>query len=89
MKKTLIVAIVAGLTFVGSVSVVSADHDHNLTFDGATLVEDFANGQTEKCASEPGGHKLHENVHIGTPGTFAFARPNNPIGIVKTQNATC
>ena len=89
MRKTLIIAVVAGLALLGTISAVSADHDHNLTFDGATLVEDFANGQTEKCASEPGGHKLHENMHIGTPGTFAFAQPNNPLGIIKTENATC
>ncbi|HUF53833.1 MAG TPA: hypothetical protein VMR52_08685 [Dehalococcoidia bacterium] len=89
MRKTLIVAVVAGLALFGSLTAVSANHDHNLTFDGATLVEDFANGQTEKCASDPGGHKLHEKMHIGQPGTFAFAQPNNPLGIIKTENATC
>jgi hypothetical protein len=89
MNRTLIALAAAGLTLAGSISAVSADHDHNLTFNGATLVEDFANGQTEKCATEPGGHKLHENFHIGTPGTFAFAQPNNPLGIIKTENASC
>jgi len=89
MKQILIVAVVATLTLIGSLSVVSADHDHNLTFDGATLVEDFANGQTEKCPSDPGGHKLHAKMHIGKPGTLAFAQPNNPIGIIKTEDATC
>lgn len=89
MKRALIAFAAAGFALAASFSAVSADHDHNLTFNGATLVEDFANGQTEKCASEPGGHKLHENMHIGTPGTFAFAQANNPLGIVKTENATC
>ena len=44
-----------------------ADHDHNLTTPGTTVV-DIANGQTEKCAVDPGGHKWHENVHIGQAG---------------------
>ena len=50
---------------------------------------DIANGQTEKCASDPGGHKFHVNVHIGVPGTSGFAQPNNPVSIIKTENATC
>jgi len=65
-----------------------ADHDHNLITPGTTVV-DIANGQTEKCATDPGGHKFHVNVHIGVPGTIGFAQPNNPVSIIKTENATC
>jgi hypothetical protein len=65
-----------------------ADHDHNLTTPGTT-VEDVADGQTEKCASEPGGHKFHENVHVGQPGDEAFANENNPVSVDKTEDATC
>lgn len=50
---------------------------------------DFADGQTEKSATGPGGHKCHENVHAGQPGMFAWALPNNPVSIAKTENATC
>ena len=25
-------------------------------------------------------HNFHNNVHTGTPGGFAFAQPNNPVG---------
>ena len=64
-----------------------ANHDHNLETPGTTVV-DIANGQTEKCASEPGGHKFHENVHVGKAGA-AFANPNNPVSIYKTEDATC
>lgn len=65
-----------------------ADHDHNLETPGTTVV-DIANGQTEKCASEPGGHKFHENVHVGQPGNEAFANENNPVSVYKTEDATC
>ena len=64
-----------------------ANHDHNLTTPG-TIVVDIANGQTEKCASDPGGHKFHDNVHVGQAGE-AFANPNNPVSVDKTENATC
>jgi hypothetical protein len=64
-----------------------ANHDHNLYTPGTTVV-DVANGQTEKCASEPGGHKFHENVHVGQPGDEAFDNPN-PVSVDKTENATC
>jgi hypothetical protein len=72
----------------GSSGSALADHDHNLITPGKTVV-DVADGQTEKCATDPGGHQFHENVHIGVPGTFAFAEPNNPVSIIKTENATC
>ena len=64
-----------------------ADHEHFLTTPGTT-VQDIAHGQTEKCSTEPGGHKFHENVHIGQPGQ-AFANPNNPVSVGKSENATC
>jgi len=64
-----------------------ANHDHNLTTPG-TVVVDIANGQTEKCASEPGGHKFHEGLHAGTPGTFAFNQGGQVV-ITKTEDATC
>ena len=64
-----------------------ANHEHVLTTPGTT-VQDIASGQTEKCADEPGGHKFHEYVHIGTPGTFAFAQGDQVV-VDKTENATC
>jgi len=64
-----------------------ADHPHNLITPGTTVV-DIGSGQTEKCATEPGGHKFHDNVHFGTPGTFAFPQSGN-VSVVKTEDATC
>ena len=65
-----------------------ADHDHILKTPGRDVV-DIANGQTEKCATDPGGHKFHANVHKGMPGTFAFGQPNNPVSIDKTEDPSC
>ena len=31
--------------------------------------------------SDTAFHNFHSNVHIGTPGTFAFDQPNNPVDI--------
>lgn len=72
----------------GTVAVVTANHDHNLITPG-TIVVDIADGQTEKCASDPGGHQFHAHVHLGQPGTFAWALPANPVSIITTENATC
>ena len=89
MKRLITAMVFAGViampTFAGT---ALANHDHNLITPGTTVV-DIGDGQTEKCATAPGGHKFHANVHLGTPGTFAFARPNNPVSIVKTENASC
>ena len=69
-------------------SSASADHDHNLITPGTTVV-DIANGNTENCSGDPAYHKFHWNVHLGTPGGFGFDQPNNPVDVVKTENATC
>ena len=67
---------------------VLADHDHNLITPGTTVV-DIGNGQTEKCASDAGGHQFHNHVHLGMPGMGAFLNPNNPVDVIKTESATC
>ena len=59
-----------------------ADHEHWLETPG-TCVEDIAAGQTSKLATDPGGHKFHENVHTGTPGTFAFG--HGPVSVGKGE----
>jgi hypothetical protein len=78
-------ALVLGLSFAGG---ALANHDHNLITPGTT-VEDIGDGQTEKCASDEGGHMWHMHVHLGVPGTFAWANEQNPISVVKTESATC
>lgn len=91
MKIRIMTVVFAGaLTMPMFAGTALADHDHNLITPGTTVV-DIANGQTEKCSTDPGGHKFHANVHLGRPGMpeGAFARPNNPVSIIKTENATC
>lgn len=90
MKIRIMAMVFAGaLTIPMFAGTALADHDHNLITPGTTVV-DIADGQTEKCADEPGGHQFHVNVHLGRPGgrEGAFARPNNPVSIIKTENAT-
>ncbi len=64
-----------------------ADHAHNL-ITPRTTVEDIGSGQTEKCATEPGGHQFHNRVHFGTPGTFAFPQSDN-VSVIRTEPITC
>jgi len=66
---------------------VAADHAHDLVTPGTT-VHDIGAGQTQKCATDPGGHQFHVNVHTGVPGTFAFAQ-GGQVMVMKTENATC
>ena len=88
MKKLITVLASAGALALPMFSTTAlADHDHNLVTPGTTVV-DIGNGQTEKLACEPGGHRFHAHMHAGKPGTFAFERANNPVSIGKTENAT-
>lgn len=87
MRRIGIAAALAVLTSLATVGIVAADHSHNLITPGTTVV-DLAAGQTAICASEPGGHRFHWNVHLGTPGTFAFAQ-GGQVSVVKTETATC
>ena len=89
MKRLIAATVFAGaLALPMFAGTALADHDHNLITPGTTVV-DIGNGQTEKCAYDPGGHKFHAHVHLGQPGTFAFQQPNNPVSVIKTQNASC
>ncbi len=69
----------------GVIGPAFAAHEHHLETPG-TWVEDIASGQTRKSENEPGGHKFHENVHTGTPGTKAFENGNNPVSVGKGES---
>ena len=71
----------------GIASPASADHAHNLITPGTEVV-DIGHGQTSQ-SSGAGCHKFHDNMHTGTPGTFAFANENNPVEVIKTEDGTC
>lgn len=79
MKRLIATTVFAGaLALPMFAGTAFAGHDHNLITPGTTVV-DIANGQTEKCSTDRGGHKFHANVHKGTPGMWAFLQPNNPV----------
>jgi hypothetical protein len=89
LMKRIILLVTVALVMAAMLALASpafADHAHNLITPGTT-VENIGSGQTEKGCGEPGYHKFHENVHIGTPGTFAFPQSGN-VSVVKTENAT-
>ncbi|HEV2126450.1 MAG TPA: hypothetical protein VGW38_27140 [Chloroflexota bacterium] len=79
--KTAVIAgaVALGIGFAGP---TLAAHEHWLQTPG-TCVEDIASGQTSKATTEPGGHKFHEQVHLGMPGETAFANEANPVSVGK------
>ncbi len=87
MRHLAMAAVLAALTSLATAGLVAADHSHNLVTPGTTVV-DIGSGQTSRCATDTGGHQFHWNVHLGVPGTFAFAQ-GGQISVLKTENATC
>ena len=83
-KNKLKLAVVGGAAMLAVVTAgpAAANHDHYVVTPG-TCVEDIARGQTAKSAGEGGYHTFHDNVHMGTPGTKAFANANNPVAVYK------
>ena len=73
----LLVAVLAGPAFAG--------HDHWLQTPG-TCVEDLASGQTAQTTGG-GAHRFHDNVHLGVPGTTAFAK--TPVSVGKVVTVPC
>ena len=80
MKRIVLVFVVAAMMAASMAFSASAFaiHPHYLSTPG-TCVEDVASGQTAKDEDQPGGHKFHDNVHKGAPGTEAFEKENNPV----------
>lgn len=87
MRRLAMAAALAALASLATAGSVAADHSHDLLTPGTTVV-DIGAGQTLKCASEPGGHQFHGNVHLGVPGAFAFGQ-GDQVSVMKTENATC
>lgn len=72
LTKALTAGALAGGLLLASTGVASADHGHYVIRedrDGQTHCHYIAEGQTSKQADDPGGHKFHDNVHSGQPGT--------------------
>lgn len=59
----------------------NADHAHHLVTPG-TCVYGIGEGQPHAPGHtwQPGqGKFVHSGLHVGTPGTFAFTQPANPV----------
>lgn len=87
MRRLALAAVLSALTSLATAGIVAADHAHDLVTPGTTVV-DIGSGQTAKCATDPGGHRFHANVHLGVPGSFAFLQ-GGQVSVIKTENATC
>ena len=79
MRRMVLVG--AAVIALGVIAPVAAGHDHYLTTPG-TCVEDIGQGQTAQT-SGGGAHRFHDNIHLGQPGTVAFANPSNPVAVYK------
>jgi hypothetical protein len=69
-----------------SVGTAAAHHAHHLALPNGNCADrggaGFGTGQAHDA---PGS--FHLRVHMGTPGQFAFAQPNNPVAVVG--GSTC
>lgn len=74
MKKLLIAPITAACAVALMTGTAGADHDHFVVIEnpasGATTCQYVGQGQTDISDPAHGGHhRIHDNVHTGTPGT--------------------
>ena len=72
MKKIIVGVAIVATGVLGSAGSAWADHEHFVVRedrDGDTHCRYVAHGQTSKTADEGGGHKFHDNVHKGQPGS--------------------
>ena len=77
----IVVTGIAAVAMTGALSApASATHRHTLTTPGNACVDKggagFGTGEVHDHTS------FHSRVHKGTPGLFAFERPNNPVSVV-------
>ena len=84
MKRIILLATVAAMmaAMVVWASPVQAQdislHQHVLTTPGQNveLAQGFCRGA---APIDPALEEVHQNVHLGEPGTAAFNQPNNPV----------
>ena len=87
MRATARVAgiLVALVVFMAFAVPAFAGHAHWLSTPG-TCLSDIGSGQTSQTDGA-GAHRLHANVHLGTPGTSAFG--NTPVSVGKEGIGGC
>ncbi len=86
MMKKIFVAVAITVGAVGLVAgTAAAAHPHHIDTPGACVDRNgqgFGTGQEHSDNSaDPGDTTFHERIHKGTPGTFAFERPNNRVSV--------
>lgn len=90
------VSLLAGLFVLATAGTAFAAHDHYVENPGA-LKENIGKGQTRISDPDHGGyHKIHDNVHTGTPGSgvtpsgaksgVGTRNEKNPVTIGKTSD---
>lgn len=87
IKKTFVGAGVAAALLVSMAGAASATHSHRIeTGNGACVDRNGAGFGTDQVhgdnTADPGDTTFHERFHKGTPGTFAFERPGNPVSVI-------
>lgn len=78
--RRLVVTVLSGVTILLATAVPTlahGNHSHTLETPG----EDPLLAACPEMA-DTAFHNLHSNLHVGTPGTFAFDLINNPVDIV-------
>lgn len=78
LKKLALAAGTAGM-LLSSAAPAMATHPHVLVTPGTCVDRAGAGFGT---GDEHDHTSFHERVHMGTPNTFAFAQPGNPVSIV-------
>ncbi len=72
LRKTVAALTLIGGIVVGTAGTAAAEHGHFVLREdssGETHCRYIAHGQTSKSDDDPGGHKFHDNVHAGQPGS--------------------
>lgn len=70
--KIIVAGAIAAGTVASGAGLAGAEHGHYVIREdrnGETHCRYVAGGQTSKGPDDPGGHKFHDNVHNGQPGT--------------------
>lgn len=79
MKRKLALVGSATVMLLATAAPAMAHHPHVIVTPGTCVDRAGAGFGTGEAHDET---SFHERVHMGTPGTFAFAQPDNPVAIV-------
>ena len=80
LRGAVTAAVVTGFLAAGGPA--SATHSHVIQTPGTCVDKAGAGFGTGEDHASGTGPTFHSQVHKGTPGTFAFERPGNPVAVV-------